>query len=270
VFRFYDTEMDAAAEEHRRIELGLRGALDRREFEVHYQPVVASADARICGFEALVRWRHPERGLVPPGAFIPIAEETGLIVQIGAWVLRSACMAAASWPADVTVAVNVSAVQFRRDGLVESVIAALAASGLPASRLELEITESVLMQEGGAVLDVLDRLRAFGIRIALDDFGTGYSSLSYLRRFPLDKLKIDRSFVADIGDADTAAIVRAIIGMGSRLGMRITAEGVETREQFELLRAEGCDEIQGYYVSRAVPIQDAIALLAQGRAENAA
>lgn len=269
-FRFYDEAMDRAAEERRQIELGLRGALERGELELHYQPILRAADAETCGFEALVRWRDPERGLVSPGSFVQVAEETGLIIPIGAWVLRTACMAAASWPDHVKVAVNVSAVQFRREGLVESVISALAGSGLPAHRLELEITESVLMQESDAVLDVLHQLRAFGVRIALDDFGTGYSCLSYLRRFPLDKLKIDRSFIADIDDPATSAIVRAILSMASHLGMRVTGEGVETQEQLNFLRAEGCDEAQGFLFGRPVPVGETAGLISSVRQHRVA
>ncbi len=260
-FRFYEAAMDEAVEERQRLEVDLRGALGRGEFELHYQPILAVERNRIVGFEALLRWRHPERGLVPPSAFIPLAEETGLVVPIGEWVLRAACAEAARWPGDLRVAVNISAVQFAQAGLAQTVLAALAAAGLPPQRLELEITETVLMNDSDAVLAALHGLRSLGIRVALDDFGTGYSSLSYLRRFPFDRIKIDRSFVAGIADPDTAAIVRAIVGLGLRLGSVVTAEGVETPEQYDLVVAEGCAEIQGYLISPPLPPAAAVQLL---------
>jgi diguanylate cyclase (GGDEF)-like protein/PAS domain S-box-containing protein len=252
--RLYSPEMDLVVEERRRLELDLKGALTRGEFEVHYQPVVATASGETCGFEALVRWRHAQRGLVSPNAFIPLCEEVGLMTTVGDWVLREACAQAARW-ADhsLRVAVNVSAVQFRGGELLRSVTSALAASGLKPERLELEITESVLMQDVDEVTGTLAQLRSLGVRVALDDFGTGYSSLSYLRSFPFDKIKIDRSFVQNIEDPHTAAIVRAIVALASRLQTTITAEGVETKEQFELVRAEGCSEAQGYLFSPPKP-----------------
>ncbi len=201
------------------------------------------------------------RGAVPPGEFIPVAEESGLIAPLGAWALNEACREAASWPGELRVAVNVSAVQFRKQGLEQAVIRALATSGLPARRLELEITESVLMQDSDAVIGCLHRLRALGVRIALDDFGTGYSSLSYLCRFPFDKIKVDRSFVRDLDSPVAAAIVRAIVGIGERLGSTITAEGVETEEQLNRLHSKGCTEVQGFLLSRPMAAEDARAFM---------
>ena len=202
------------------------------------------------GVEALLRWQHVDRGLVSPESFITVAEETGLIVPIGEWVLNQACRDAAAWPGSVSVAVNVSAVQLRHRGFAQSVFLALAAAGLPPGRLEIEITESVLLDDTEANLETLHLLRRTGIRIAMDDFGTGYSSLSYLRRFPFDKIKIDRSFIGEIDKPETAAIVRAIVGLGGDLGARITAEGVETQDQLTFVRQKGCQEMQGYLLSR--------------------
>ena len=233
--------------------LDMKEAIRSREFHLAYQPVVDARSGAVVTFEALMRWRHPVQGEIPPGAFIALAEETGLIVPLGAWALQEACREAASWPAPIRVAVNVSVVQLRRAGLEATVMAALAASGLPADRLKLEVTESVLMQDAESVIAGLHRLRALGVRIALDDFGTGYSSLSYLRRFPFDQIKIDRSFIRDIADPDAAAIVRAVVGIGERLGMGIVAEGVETAEQLELVRREGCTQVQGFLFSRPLP-----------------
>ncbi|MGT2481111.1 putative bifunctional diguanylate cyclase/phosphodiesterase [Methylobacterium oryzae CBMB20] len=228
-----------------------------QEFELHYQPLVDARSGRITAAEALVRWRHPERGLISPADFIPLAEETGLIGPLGQWVLRTACAQAARWPARIRVAVNLSPVQFRDLRLAETVKAALAASGLAADRLELEITEGVLLADEERTLATLTRLRAAGVGISMDDFGTGYSSLSYLRRFPFDKIKVDQSFVRQLpGDAESAAIVRAIITLGTCLGMTITVEGVETAEQFAFTAASGCDQVQGYHVSRPLPVAE--------------
>ncbi len=259
-YRFYEPAMDAAQQERQALELDLRQALARGEFALHYQPLLDLASGTISGCEALVRWHHRTRGTIPPGSFIPLAEETKLVVPLGEWVLREACREAATWERPMRVSVNVSAIQFRQAGLVQSVVGALAASGLPPERLELEITETVLINEGEA-LKTLHQLRALGVRIALDDFGTGYSSLSYLRRFPFDKIKIDRSFVKEIDNPDTAAIVRAMVGLGSRLGIAITAEGVETQAQLDQVRAEGCTEAQGYLISRPGPARDVLAPL---------
>ncbi|WP_264048121.1 putative bifunctional diguanylate cyclase/phosphodiesterase [Methylobacterium flocculans] len=236
-----------------RLALDMKEAIRRREFHLAYQPVIDADTGAIVSFEALMRWRHPVRGEIAPGAFIALAEETGLIVPLGAWALQEACREATAWPLPLRVAVNVSPVQLRRPGLEATVLAALAASGLPAERLKLEVTESVLMQDADEVLGRLHRLRALGVLIALDDFGTGYSSLSYLRRFPFDRIKIDRAFIRDIADPDAAAIVRAVVGIGERLGMGIVAEGVETAEQLALVRREGCAQVQGFLFSPPLP-----------------
>jgi predicted signal transduction protein with EAL and GGDEF domain len=265
-YRFFETGMDARAQARRLLELDLRAALRREEFEVYYQPIRDVAKDVVVAFEALVRWNHSLRGMISPVNFIPLAEETGLIVPIGDWVLCQACMDAARWPQDVCVAVNLSPVQFKNVNLVSSVKAALKASGLPAHRLELEITESVLLQNSEATLSVLHELRAFGVRISLDDFGTGYSSLSYLRSFPFDKIKIDRSFVSELATReDSMAIVRAVTGLGKSLGIVTTAEGVETDAQFELLRQEGCTQAQGYLFSRPRPAAEVENMLTQPR-----
>ena len=251
-FRFFEREMDAAMQTKRALELDLRRALAEKHFEVYYQPLVQAKG--IAGFEALLRWKHPERGMISPADFIPLAEETGLIGGIGAWVLNQACADAASWPGTLKVAVNLSPVQFQTRSLVDDVKHALSSSGLAAARLELEITESVVIQDGDTVLKTLHALRAMGIRIAMDDFGTGYSSLSYLRRFPFDKIKIDQSFVKGIGEQeDCLTIVRAVIGLGRSLHMSVNAEGVETEDQLNALRLEGCGEIQGYFFSKPRP-----------------
>jgi EAL domain-containing protein (putative c-di-GMP-specific phosphodiesterase class I) len=224
------------------------------------------AEQRITGFEALLRWNHPTRGRVPPLEFIPLAEEVGLIVDIGRWVLQRACNDAATWPDDIKVAVNVSAIQFTHSELEDDVTAALTASELSPQRLEIEITESVLMENRDEALPILHALRKRGIRIAMDDFGTGYSSLSYLSSFPFDKIKIDKSFVNDIVDNKEAfAIMRAIILLGDALGMRVTVEGVETALQLELLAQEACDEIQGYHISPPRPAFDVPLLLSRPR-----
>jgi diguanylate cyclase (GGDEF)-like protein len=253
-FRRFDPMLDARVQARRSLEADLRRAITVQEFELHYQPLVDARTGRITAAEALVRWRHPERGLVPPADFIPLAEETGLIGPLGQWVLRTACTQAARWPSHIRVAVNLSPAQFRDLRLAETVKAALTASGLAANRLELEITEGVLLADEERTLATLTRLRAAGVSISMDDFGTGYSSLSYLRRFPFDKIKVDRSFVRQLpGDPESAAIVRAIITMGACLGMTITVEGVETAEQFAFTAASGCDQVQGYHVSRPLP-----------------
>ena len=253
-FRFFETAMDERLQGRRQLEADLQHALARDELELFYQPCVDLAAGRVCGFEALLRWRHPERGMVPPGAFIPVAEASGLIVAIGAWVVHRACQEAVKWPAGLRVAVNVSPLQFASPALLECVASALARSGLAPARLELEVTETVLLRDDGATRATLHQLRALGLRIAMDDFGTGYSSLSYLRSFPFDKIKIDQSFVRSLHDAPgSAAIIRAITGLGTTLGMRTTVEGVETSAELDAVRAAGCDEIQGYFFSRPVP-----------------
>jgi EAL domain-containing protein (putative c-di-GMP-specific phosphodiesterase class I) len=254
--------MDIRVREKRALELDLRKALAAGEFVLHYQPQIRTSDCEMTGMEALLRWTHAERGPVPPSEFIPLAEETGLIVPLGEWVLRRACAEAAAWPSDIRVAVNLSPAQFKGRALVGVVTSALAAAGLAPSRLELEITEAVLLQEEESTLAMLHQLRALGVRISMDDFGTGYSSLSYLRCFPFDKIKIDRSFIADLDRGrDSAAIIRAIISMGASLGIDTTAQGVETAEQFERVRRDGCTEIQGYYFSPPRPAAEVFRLV---------
>ena len=266
-YRFFETGMDARAQARRLLEIDLRAALHRREFEVYYQPIRDVAKDVVVSFEALVRWNHSLRGMISPVNIIPLAEETGLIVPIGVWVLRQACMDAVRWSQDVGVAVNLSPVQFKNPNLVSSVKDALKASGLPAHRLELEITESVLLQNSEATLSVLHELRSFGVRISLDDFGTGYSSLSYLRSFPFDKIKIDRSFITELATReDSMAIVRAVTGLGKSLGIVTTAEGVETDAQFDLLRQEGCTQAQGYLFSPPRPVTEVETMLSRPRA----
>ncbi|MBR1064180.1 EAL domain-containing protein [Bradyrhizobium liaoningense] len=265
-YRFFETGMDARAQARRLLEMDLRAALLRDEFEAYYQPIRDVASGRVVAFEALLRWNHPQRGLIAPINFIPVAEETGLIVQLGEFVLRSACSDAATWPDDVDVAVNLSPVQFKSPNLIASVTDALAASGLAARRLELEITESVLLQNSETTLTTLHELRAMGVRISLDDFGTGYSSLSYLRSFPFDKIKIDRSFVSELATReDSMAIIRAVTGLGRSLGIVTTAEGVENDAQLELLRREGCTQAQGYLFSKPRPASDVALMLNRPR-----
>jgi diguanylate cyclase (GGDEF)-like protein len=250
-YRYFESEMNARMKRRRGLEVDLRSALQKDEFELVYQPLVNLQLNAITGCEALLRWHHPERGLVAPTEFIPVAEETGLIGAIGEWVLTRACLEAAKWPNNVRVAVNVSPIQFRYPALCLTVASSLAASGLPAQRLELEVTESVLMQNNDATLATLHQLRGLGARISMDDFGTGYSSLSYLRRFPFDKIKIDQSFISDLAKGEDAiAVVQAIINLAKSLRMLTTAEGVETAEQHQILQAAGCDEMQGYLFSR--------------------
>jgi diguanylate cyclase (GGDEF)-like protein/PAS domain S-box-containing protein len=262
IHHFFEREMDRQAQKRRDMELDLRRAFANGEFEVHYQPLVDIAADRISGFESLLRWQHPEKGMISPADFIPVAEDIGLIVALGEWVLREACSEAVKWPADVKVAVNLSPVQFRSRNLVQMVISALAHSGLPATRLELEITESLFLAETEANLAILHQLRELGVSISMDDFGTGYSSLSYLRSFPFDKIKIDRSFVKDLAErSDCVAIVRAISGLGRSLNITTTAEGVETIDQLDWLRAEGCNEVQGFLFSAAKPAAEIEALL---------
>jgi diguanylate cyclase (GGDEF)-like protein/PAS domain S-box-containing protein len=264
VHRFFEREMDRQAQKRRDMELDLRRAFANGEFELHYQPLVDIAADRISGFESLLRWRHPEKGMISPADFIPVAEDIGLIVALGEWVLREACAEAVKWPADIKVAVNLSPVQFRSRSLVQVVISALAQSGLSPRRLELEITESLFLAETEANLAILHQLRELGVSISMDDFGTGYSSLSYLRSFPFDKIKIDRSFVKDLAErSDCVAIVRAISGLGRSLNITTTAEGVETIDQLDWLRAEGCNEVQGFLFSAARPAAEVAALLSK-------
>ncbi len=267
---FFDPEMGQRMHERLALERDLRQALANKELELFYQPLINLKSNEICGCEALLRWNHPTRGRVSPAEFIPLAEETGLILPIGDWVLRQACAEAANWPADIKIAVNLSVAQFKSPNLVQQVISALATSGLAPRRLELEITESVMIEDGDAALVAVSRLRDLGVTIALDDFGTGYSSLSYLHRFPFDKIKIDRSFVSCLTDKNdqAAVILRAFSGLGISLGMATTAEGVETEEQLERVRAEGCTEVQGYYFSKPVPAVDVAVMLARRAAAD--
>jgi diguanylate cyclase (GGDEF)-like protein len=252
--RFFEAGMDAQVQERRELERDLRKALVAGEFELHFQAIVDLASDNINAFEALIRWRHPERGTIAPGKFIPLAEETGLIVPIGEWVIKQACATARRWPDGIKVAVNLSPAQLRSPGLLQVVVNTLATTGLAARRLELEITESVLLQDSEAMLETLYRLRELGVQIAMDDFGTGYSSLSHLQRFPFDKIKIDRSFVSNITDnASSMNIVRAVAALAASLGVAATAEGVENREQLDAIRSEGCTEMQGFLLSKPIP-----------------
>ncbi|MFA1674088.1 putative bifunctional diguanylate cyclase/phosphodiesterase [Rhizobium mongolense] len=262
---FFEPAMDAGIQKRRKLEVDLRQAIAGRQFEIYYQPQVNAGTEEVVGFEALLRWHHPERGLVSPAEFIPLAEETGLIVPLGEWVLRQACKDAASWPGHVRVAVNLSPVQFRSPSLTHTVISALADSGLSAFQLELEITESVLLTDSKTALATLHHIKGLGVRIAMDDFGTGYSSLSYLRLFPFDKIKIDQSFIRELGDSkDCAAIVKAVVDLGSSLGITTTAEGVETTDQLDQVREHGCTEIQGYFFGKPLPFSHVEKLLRKG------
>ncbi|MCP5081453.1 MAG: EAL domain-containing protein [Alphaproteobacteria bacterium] len=274
-YRFFAREMDELALARRQIEIDLRQALGKSQLQLYFQPLINMSVGEITGFEALIRWNHPERGLVSPDDFIQIAEETGLIMPVGEWVLRNACEIAASWAKPVKVAVNLSPAQFKQPGLVKLVSETLEATGLPPERLELEITETVLLKNTNETMEVLYRLKGLGVRIAMDDFGTGYSSLGNLRSFPFDKIKIDRSFVSDLEtNSEAAAIVRAVVGLGRSLGIDTTAEGVETKDQLTYLRIEGCSEAQGFYYSRPRPqdeipwlLEQDIKSLAEGEGE---
>ncbi|MGE0849439.1 MAG: EAL domain-containing protein [Hyphomicrobiaceae bacterium] len=263
-YRFFEKGMDLRMQARRSLEMDLRKALTNGEFTLHYQPVHDLKSNELCGFEALLRWQHPERGMVSPGEIIPLAEETGFIVQIGEWVLRQACAEAANWPPHLKIAINLSPRQFKSRNLLQAVVSAIVASGINPGRLELEITETVLLHDSTATLELLRKLQDFGVRIALDDFGTGYSSLSYLRSFPFDKIKIDQSFVRGLSDgsAEAVAIVRAVTQMGLSLGMSITAEGVETAEQLAIIRAEGCAEAQGYLFNPPAPAHEVTKMIA--------
>jgi diguanylate cyclase (GGDEF)-like protein len=261
-YQFFEAEMDARMQARRTLDLDLRTGLAESQFVVFYQPLIRIADRLACGFEALVRWSHPQRGMVSPADFIPMAEETGLVVPLGRWVLRQACADAATWPGTLKVAVNLSPVQFASATLVADVAAALADSGLAASRLELEITETAMLEDTEAVLLILHQLRDLGLSIALDDFGTGYSSLSYLQRFPFAKVKIDRSFTAKLGrGGDSDTIVAAVVDLCGRLGMITTAEGIETEEQLAHLASMDCVEGQGYLFSQPHPANEVAAML---------
>jgi EAL domain-containing protein (putative c-di-GMP-specific phosphodiesterase class I) len=272
-FQFFKTEMNAKAVERQSLEGSLRRALERKEFLLHYQPRVNLETGEITGVEALIRWRQPDRGLVPPSQFVPIAEDCGLIIQIGSWVLREACRQARAWQDAglplVPITVNVSAVEFRDKGFVESVRRTLSETGLQARYLGLELTEGVLMEDAESTASVLQELKAMGVHLAVDDFGTGYSSLSYLRQFPIDVLKIDQSFVNQItADPDDSSIVSAIINMGKSLKHLVVAEGIETQEQRAYLQAQSCAEGQGYLFSRPLAAAQFAQLLLIGIAET--
>jgi diguanylate cyclase (GGDEF)-like protein len=270
-FSFYHQDMDARVENRRKLEMDLHEAIEKQQFAVHFQPTIKLNDNSVAGFEALLRWKHPERGMISPVDFIPIAEETGLINQIGQWVLMEACKQAVMWPPHMSVAVNLSPVQFRQATLPLQIMNALSKSGLEPSRLELEITEAVLLKDSESTQETLKQLRDIGVRIALDDFGTGYSSLSYLSRFQFDKIKIDRSFVNDINTRnDALSIVRAITSLGADLGMTVTAEGVETEEQLAQLRDVHCTEVQGFYFSKPKAAGDLDEFLSGAKMSGAA
>jgi diguanylate cyclase (GGDEF)-like protein len=261
-YRFFEAEMDNKMQARRALEADLKRAIAEHEFTLHYQSIVNLKSRQIGAFEALLRWNHPTRGMIEPADFIPVAEESGLIVPLGEWVIRQACRDATAWPAHIRVAVNLSPVQLHSSNLVPTVAAATS-SGLDPDRLELEITETVMIQDVETTLATLNRLRAIGVRISMDDFGTGFSSLSHLRKFPFDTIKIDRSFVHDMGaEEDTVAIVRAVSALGKSLGMTTTAEGVETAEQLERVESEGYTEVQGFLLSRPVPASEIADLLA--------
>ena len=267
-YRFFDPAMEQQANHRRELEADLRAALAEGSFELHYQPQVDLRSDRVTGCEALLRWRHPVRGMVSPADFVPVAEETGLIEEIGQWVLRTACAEAATWPPHVRIAVNVSPIQFRSETLSLKVASVLSETGLNPRRLELEITEAVLIADDDAALATLNQLRALGVHIALDDFGTGYSSLQYLQRFPFDKIKIDRSFVKEVTrNSSSASIIRAVVSIAADRNMVTTAEGVETLQQRETVQNLGCTQMQGYLFSAARPAQEVRALLASGRAD---
>ena len=248
---FFEPEMDAKMQDRRKLEDELRQGLIAEEFELHYQPIVNSQDQKMTSVEALIRWNHPTDGLVYPGKFIALAEETGLINKLGEWIIHKACHTAAAWPDDLSISINISPVQFQSAGLIDQVFQALEQSGLAPERLILEITESVLLKQKAATLEKLEKLQSKGIRIAMDDFGTGYSSLSYLQSFPFDKIKIDRAFIKNIdNDRSSANIVRAIAAMAEGMNISTTAEGVETAHQLRRIRNEGCSEIQGFLISK--------------------
>jgi len=266
-FRFFAPELHRVIHARRSLERDIRNALAGDEFELYYQPIVDLRSGSVSGCEALLRWNHPERGLILPSEFIPLTEETGAIVPLGDWVLRTACAEAAKWASDMKVAINLSAAQFRSKDLVSSVVSALTISGLSHRRLELEVTETSIVNDGEAVFGALRELQELGIQIALDDFGTGYSSLSILQKFPFDKIKIDRSFVNELlsGDEDSRAIARAVVRFAVSLGKTTTAEGVETKEQLEILSAENCTQMQGYFFSKPVRSRETMQIFSRDK-----
>jgi diguanylate cyclase (GGDEF)-like protein len=262
-YRFFEPIMDTQVQARHALETDLRRAMANSEFELFFQPILNTQTHTLNCFEALVRWRHQQRGLVPPMDFIPLAEEIGLIVPLGDWIVQEACRQAATWPSAIAVAVNLSPLQFKNPDLVTTIRGALKASGLPPERLKLEITESVLLQDTPATLKILDRLQSLGLSISLDDFGTGYASIGYLRSFPFDTIKIDRSFIRDLGiKPDALAIIHTIVGLGHALGMSVIAEGVETTEQLKVLQTERCSEVQGFLFSQPLPAAQVPALIA--------
>jgi diguanylate cyclase (GGDEF)-like protein len=268
-FQFFHKSMTQELSDRRQIELDLREAIERQQLELHYQPIIDLQREVVTGFEALARWRHPAKGLIPPGIFIPVAEDSGLIIRLGEWALAEACREAARWPAGLKVAVNLSPVQFSTPNLIERIKAILDETGLAPDRLELEITERIFLENSASTLSVLHRLKALGVRIAMDDFGTGYSSLSYLRSFPFDKIKVDRAFVSDLAEGSQhPVIVQAVVSIARALGMTATAEGVETIEQQRSLTALGCDEAQGYLFGWPVPIEKVPEVVAQWTTER--
>jgi predicted signal transduction protein with EAL and GGDEF domain len=269
-FRFFAPEMHEAARERQLMESDLRVALEKEQLRVVFQPSVDASSEAVTGFEALIRWDHPEHGPVSPAQFIPLAEEIGLINEIGEWVLRTACAEAAKWPQHISVAVNLSPIQFKLHSLPATIRSVLSDSGVAAKRLELEITEGVFLSNDEHVHEMIGNLKAIGVKLALDDFGTGYSSLSYLQRVPFDKIKIDRSFVSGASDPKSrnAALIRAMVGLASDLKMETTAEGVETQEELLLVRTLGCSLVQGYYFGKPMPAEEARALAAKGSASR--
>ena len=270
-YRIFDPQMDAMVQTRRSMERDMRTSLAQGDFELYYQPLVNLQTKKVTAFEALMRWNHKERGAVPPAEFIPVAEDIGLIVQLGEWALRRACTEASEWPEDIRISVNLSPLQFSKGNLVSTVVSALASSGLAASRLELEITESVLLEKSDRNISILNQLRELGVRISMDDFGTGYSSIGYLRSFPFDKIKIDQSFVRDVlVDEGSLAIVRAIASLGVSFGITTTAEGVETEDQMRCLNLEGCVEVQGYFYSKPIQASEVAGVLASLNAQRLA
>ena len=266
--QFFDPEMNARAQARRQLEADLRIAIEEGQLQVQYQPLLSLEQGVISGFEALLRWKHPQHGMIPPAEFIPLAEATGLISAIGQWVIRKVCEDAVLWPHPIRVAVNLSAVQLQADGLIQEVFIALGRAGLPAHRLELEITETALLHENESTVATLHQLRSIGVRISMDDFGTGYSSLSYLRTFPFDKIKLDQSFIRSFPtQAESTAIVRAVTSLARSLEISTTAEGVETQEQLEALRKEGCTEVQGFLISPPLPAAEIGCFLKSARTQ---
>jgi EAL domain-containing protein (putative c-di-GMP-specific phosphodiesterase class I) len=270
-FRLYDPQLHVQAEERRVLEIALRQALENGELHLQYQPVVAADTGALKGFEALLRWTHPEHGVVSPAKFVPIAEEARLIAPIGEWVLRAACQEAARWPSHIRVAVNVSAEQLYSPNFVSTVTSALSHAGLSAERLEIEVTESLFLREGTSAILVLERLLDLGVRLSLDDFGTGYSSLGYLSRTRFSTIKVDRSFVQDAskGAQEAIAIIRAVVALADSLGMATTAEGVETEHEHRMVQQLGCSKVQGYYFGRPLPVEEARAIANRGYEQSA-